>query len=195
MTSWRRDSHSGLTALEVLVATMLAAILMGALLGVLRGLKASEGALEIRSSGPAWQRQLHALLDADLANAQTYRATATEFSLTGFGGRSPDGRPTWLPGGAVYEVRATRHGAWLVRRATNPEAIEPSLGELTLAGVTEIRVGRTPTDAAADSIAASAPPVLQPGDGREEPVTDDLTIEFWGEAADEPLLRHRCRRP
>ncbi|MCA9234855.1 MAG: hypothetical protein KDA44_05265 [Planctomycetales bacterium] len=199
MNARRRD---GLTALEVLVATVLAAILIAALLGVLRGLKASERALEMRSSGPAWQRNLAALLDNDLANARTYQTTAGELILTGYGGRAGDGTATWLRGGVVYAIRATKAGPWLVRSEIAGDAsLAPATNNLTLAGVTEIRVGMTPPDAVASMAAASGQPalhdtvVLQPGDGREQPLADGLVIEFWGEESHAPLFRHRCRTP
>jgi hypothetical protein len=71
----------GMTAIEVLASTLLAALLMTALVGVLRGLKATEHVLELRSSEAGWKNSLDAALAADFANARTFTWTPNSLAL------------------------------------------------------------------------------------------------------------------
>ncbi|MCA9232788.1 MAG: hypothetical protein KDA57_19215, partial [Planctomycetales bacterium] len=105
----------GLTAVEVVAATLLASLLMVAMLGVLRGLKAQEAALEVRRPIPSWQRTLDGVLEHDLANSRTFSLTPTSLTLNGFAGRD-SGVATWQPAAITYQVLTDGERNWLVRQ-------------------------------------------------------------------------------
>jgi hypothetical protein len=189
-------NRRGITAIEVLASTILAALLMTALIGVLRGLKAHEQSLESRVKRPSGQRSLDAAIETDLKSADTYELSPERLTLRGHGGHNQDGAANWLPATVTYEVCRDRDGAWLVRREL-PTAGggPPRPANLMLTGVTEIRLSVTPVmDGAADE-----PPVLPPFDVsslnivKETPLPADLVIEFWSSNQTAPLYEHRCR--
>lgn len=186
---------SGMTAIEVLASTLLAALLMTALLGVLRGLKAQEHALELRTIDPPWKAMLDAVLAADLANARTYLSTPQSLTLQGFGGRNTAGASNWLPSTVVYSVQSDGMTSWLVRRelAAVGGAV-PQAPNLVLAGVQEIRIGVMPSDSTADLGATRTPPAAAPPVG-VTPMADGLVVELWTAASNEPLYRYRHHAP
>lgn len=178
--------HSGFSAIEMLAAAVLASLLMATLLGVLRGLKTSVQALELRSSASDWQRSFAGVLEADLRNADAYLATSTMLRLTGPCGLTSAGLPTWLPAEVTYEIRHATHGAWLVRRQANAGRLIAE--DLALAEVTEIRCGPGTADAA-HSLAAGT------NMDDAQPLPHEFVIELWGRDARAPLFRHQFRAP
>lgn len=184
MTAPRR--RPGMTAIEVLASTLLAALLMCALIGVLRGLKAQERALDLRSPKSSWQQSLDAVITRDLASAQTVEATPLSLTLRGYAGRDETGIANWLPSIIIYEVRADERRSWLVRRElATLGGDQASSANLVLAGVKEIRVGTTPTGP--QKTPAPAPPASF---SKAAPLIDGMTIEFWGDGLQLPLYKH-----
>jgi hypothetical protein len=181
-----------MTAIEVLAATLLAALLMGALIGVLRGLKAHERMLTSHAPRQAWQRSMDAVLEADLASASTYECSPQSLTLRGRGGRDENGRPTWLPAVTAYEIRATDESSWLVRRelgAPGGSALRPD--NLVMAGVTEIKVAPVIQDSPNPTRTPSTDP--KPN-AAETPLTDNLQIQFWGPDRHAPLYSCQVHR-
>lgn len=173
--------RAGMTAIEVLASTILAALLMTALLGVLRGLKAQARLLESRAPEPEWRQALDAILSADLANARTYQATPTSITLSGFGGRTPDGAATWLPATVVYAIAGDDRQTWLIRRELPTIGGEaPAAANLVLAGARQIHLG-------------SAVGELTPSSSRDLPLPDSLVLTILG--AEGPIyeLRRHAR--
>lgn len=168
----RISTRLGLTAIEVLASTVLASLLMVAVLGVLRGLRAQEAALDLRLPVESWQSTLNSVLQQDLENSRTYELRDTALILNGLGGRdSTTGAAIWQPAVIAYAVVTDGERSWLVRREA-PANGEPARQELMLAGVTEIHAGsRTAlgkhSQAALSNVTRNA-----------MPVRDGFTIEF-----------------
>jgi prepilin-type N-terminal cleavage/methylation domain-containing protein len=157
----------GMTAVEVLVASMLSALLMVAVMGTMRGLKAHERALNLRDPTASWQRSLSHVLQQDLNNARSMRITPQYFELDAIAshqeGMTGD---TWLPVVVRYELRQIEDASWLVRRETQGST---SIAQLACRGVTGLRVNQGAS--AMDIENATVRP-------REQAVVDGLTIEF-----------------
>ncbi len=171
-------SKNGFTAVEVVVSMLLASLLMVAMLGVLRGLKAQTDALKTRSPVPSWQRTLDSVLQFDLENSRTYEQTDGAIFLRGFAGRGVAG-PSWKPATIVYEVLHDGNRSWLVRRE-----LASGHRELVLADVTTLRLGLS-----VDGEEIAFPSSAQP----ETPIAKGLVIEFWGEDAGGLLYGYRFR--
>lgn len=186
----QQEPRRGLTAVEVIVSTMLASMLMVAVLGVLRGLKSQEAALDVRMPAEVWQRTLDAVLQHDLENSRSYELTARSLLLKGFGGRDVEtGSATWEPATIVYEIVEDGHRTWLARGETTtamPSGQGPR--ELVLADVSSIRAGVT------IDLGESVPTPLPSSTRREMPISDGLVLEFWS-ANGGPVYGYRFRRP
>lgn len=165
-------NRRGMTAIEVLASTLLAALLMAALLGVMRGLKAQSRALEAMAGEEPWKQSLDAALAADLASAATYLATPTSLTLEGHGGCNAQGAPNWLPSTVQYAVIEHDKKFWLIRRQATGGATLAG-DNLVLADVREIRIGGQAVDEHDQGIAVAS--AIRPA-----PVPRKWTIEFWG---------------
>ena len=179
----------GLTAVEVVVSTMLASMLMVAMLGVLRGLKAQEAALDKRMPVEVWQRTLDTVLQHDLENSRSYELSARSLILEGFAGHdSETGLATWEPAIIIYEVVEDDHRTWLVRReTTTPRGQGPR--ELVLADVSSIRAG-----VMIDSDESTPRPFPLSTQEKMMPISDGLAIEFWSTVGG-PVYGYQFRRP
>lgn len=192
----RADSPRGMTAVEVLASTILSAMLMTALIGVLRGLKAHEQTLQLRRPERLWQASLDAALEADLEHAVTYQITPQSLTLMGHGGRTESGASNWLPSQVVYEVRRNEGSQMLVRREV-PIAggAVTAADNVVLLDVADIRsilsasaddgANPQPTD-----IPTETPPTFVTVD---TPLPQELTLEFRS-ASGETIARYRHRR-
>lgn len=172
----------GITAVEVMVSTLLASLLMVAMLGVLRGLKMQAEAVDTRLPAKAWQRTLDGVLQQDLENSRTYELTETSLLLHGYASRNAvTGSATWQRSSIVYKIVSNENQSWLVRRELNSES-----RELVLKGVTALRVGMLSEDKKVIPPAAGLP---------KSPILDGLAIEFWGSNQKGPIYAYRFRRP
>lgn len=137
----RKPSYAAMTAVEVVASTILASMLMVAVIGVLRGLKAKEDALAAQAVRRPWARSLDAVLHRDLQNSYSYQSTISGIILTGYGGRTEEsGVATWLPTTIVYAVNRSDNQSWLVRREV-PQFLDSQPNqELVLSGVSALRV-------------------------------------------------------
>lgn len=182
----------GLTAVEVLVSTLLASLLMVAMLGVLGGLKAQQAALQTRTPQRSWQRLLDAVLQRDLENSRSYELTGNALILRGFAGRDlQTGNPSWKPTTVLYQILSDKNRSWLTRRELTTVGTSALAGrtELVLAAVEAIRTSQW---AQRDEAGGGLPPAArQQG---ETPIVDGLIIEFWGTDRGGPLYGYRFRR-
>jgi len=186
--------RGGITAIEVLASTLLAALLMAALIGMLRGLKAHERTLDAQAPRRSWQQSLDAALASDLQNAATYEATSQSVTLRGRGGRNQEGLATWRPTVVVYEIRQGPEMSWLFRRELPaPGGDAPRPDNLVIVEATEIRIACAASSGDAAS-AGQAPRAMSPIQlGKEAPLVDGLLIEFWGNDQREPLYSYQTR--
>jgi type II secretory pathway pseudopilin PulG len=188
----QRRTRNGMTAIEVLASTLLAALLMTALVGVLLGLKATEHALELRSSEASWKASLDAALAADFANARTFTWTPNSLALEGFGGRDAGGTPTWLPSSAAYSVEGADRSSWLVRREQAATGgASQNAANLVLQGVRQIRIRALPVNTGEIAVATPASPVITLG--VPSPLNSEVVVEFWGQ--DQLLYSYRHHAP
>jgi hypothetical protein len=112
----RQFRRSAMTLVELVAATILAALLMAAVLGVLKAVTREQRALRIHPSAEAWQAQLIRQLEWDLANSRSVTATATGFQLVGFAGRDfASGAALHCRASIEYVVQIVRGRSFLVR--------------------------------------------------------------------------------
>ena len=187
--------HRGMTAIEVLASTILSALLMTALIGVLRGLKAHEQTLEQRRPEPFWQASLAAALDADLHHAVSYQLTPETLTLTGHGGRIDSGKSTWLPSMIVYEVRRNDETHVLVRREVPIAGGAPTAADnVALMGIAEIRLEPAATNVDAGVDGRQPSQAIAPASVTvDTPIPDDFELELRSDSG-ESIFRHRHRR-
>jgi hypothetical protein len=105
-----------MTLVELLAATILAAMLMAAVLGVLKGVTREQRALRGSASPMGWQTQLIRQLEWDLTNSRTLKMTASGFRLHGFAGRDfVSGAPLHCRTRIEYAVENMRGKSFLMR--------------------------------------------------------------------------------
>lgn len=186
--------YRGMTAIEVLASTILSALLMTALIGVLRGLKAHEQTLERRRPEPFWQASLATALDADLRHAGSYQLTPETLTLTGHGDRIDSGESTWLPSMIVYEVRRNDETHVLVRREVPMAGGAPTAADnVALMGIAEICLQPAVTNVDAGLEGLPSPEIVPTSVTVDTPLPDDFVLELRS-ASGEPIFRHRHRR-
>ncbi len=142
-------TRSGMTLIELLAATVLAALVMIATLGVIRSLATARKALDEAAVCQPWKRRLAEQLRADLLQSRLLKWDAQQLRLRGYAGRHPvTGVATQRPTEIVYAVRECGTRAFLVRVETALDA--PSLGnhrsELAAEGISHIRIQRREDD-------------------------------------------------
>jgi hypothetical protein len=172
----------GMTAVEVLVASLLSALLMVAVMGTMRGLKAHERALTLRDPTESWQRSLAHVLQQDLENARTLRIAPQFIELQGVAGlASGDTENAWLPVVIRYEIRQLEAENWLVRSERHGATAR---AELVCRDVAAVRVssgqGQVNHTNALDA-------------NREQAVTDGLKVEFL-RAGSTPVFQYVFRQ-
>lgn len=121
----KRLSPSGLTLVELLAATVLATLLMGAVLGLLTSLTRNQRTI-LKSHGipDPWQTRLQELFEWDLQNSRSLQATPNGFQLEGFAGRDfSTGTPLHCPCRITYEIIDDEDRQHLIRRETQTESL------------------------------------------------------------------------
>ena len=139
----RANSHSrarGFTLIEVLVATVIGAILVVAVLGVLRNLMRKENMRQLAITSILAEQ-----LRRDFSNARYFRRTASGVEISGPVTRSDTGGFLWAQGSVAFEIRRINSAEGqtdvLTRRDSSPR--EPPIRqaeELLWLGVGAIRV-------------------------------------------------------
>lgn len=100
-----RNDQPGMTSLEVLCATVLASMLMSAVLGVVGGIAKRDQALARRSPEPDWARRVKRQLQEDFSQANRIEFERDGFFLYGPIGRDPASQAaSWLPAAVRYRV-------------------------------------------------------------------------------------------
>jgi hypothetical protein len=113
----RQQQRRGMTAIEMLAATLLASLMLASVMGVLGGLVRQQRALQSRAPAPSWHRVLSAQLLWDLQNSRAFVGSPDGVRLTGFAGRDfGTSQPTELPTAVEYFLLDSDHDRFLVRR-------------------------------------------------------------------------------
>ena len=138
MTRGRDRIRFGFTLLEVLCATLLATMLLVAVLGVVAGLAKAERTLQKSSPAPDWCDRLGSRIERDLGAASTWRPLADGFLLEGVMGSDANGATTWTEASVSYRVVGSPLGKVLVR---SEQDADPRVGarlELVVSGVSHL---------------------------------------------------------
>lgn len=174
--------RSGMTAVEVLVASLLSALLMVAVMGTMRGLKAHERALELRDATESWQRSFAHILEHDLSNAREMRVSPEFLELRGIKA-SKDGlaENVWLPVTVRYEIRKTDNQSWLVRSEKQGNSIQT---ELVCQGVTSLGASQ-----GSASLTANSTTVRE----QEQPISSGMVVYFLTTNG-QPIFQYEYRQ-
>jgi hypothetical protein len=169
---------------EVLAATLLAALLMSAVLGVLKAVTGHQKTFR-RGLQEPWHSQLCALLEWDLNNSKTVLPNADGFELRGFAGRDlVSGMALHCRTSIEYAVKKVRDESCLIRTETHLDApnLDSVRSELVLSRVEQIVLGdsasRTPKDTKAADHEDGAP------------LPEQVTIVVTGSDTHAEVFRH-----
>ncbi|NND99090.1 MAG: hypothetical protein HKN47_17370 [Pirellulaceae bacterium] len=136
-----RQRRSAFTLLELLVSSVLTALLMIALLSVLRSaLQTSRQAdnLNHRSASPLW---LAEQIERDIRNARGIQAGPNEVRLFGSLGRDKNGMPNYRPAYVGYRIGRNGLARW------ESGSVDPGRGaSLVWFGATQLRVDLASSD-------------------------------------------------
>lgn len=147
LKQYQRCVRNGLTLVELLAATVLSALLMAAVLGLLTSVTKAQTVVLREHGIPApWQQRLEEMLRWDLENSRSIRTTETGFELSGFAGRNLSTRiAIHCPCIVEYEVIAAGDRTHLIRRESHIESlnIDNSNSDLVCLDVSKITIGPT----------------------------------------------------
>ena len=169
---------------EVLAATLLAALLMSAVLGVLKAVTGHQKAFN-RGLQESWQSQLCALLEWDLCNSKTVLLTSDGFELRGFAGRDlVSGMPLHCRTSIQYTVKKNRDDSCLVRTETHLDApnLDSMRCELVLGRVERIVLGDS------GSPTLKSPKAAAPEEGT--PLPEQATVVLIASDSHNEIFRH-----
>jgi prepilin-type N-terminal cleavage/methylation domain-containing protein len=179
----------GFTLVELLAATILAALLMAAVLGVLKAVTRSERAILHTASPEAWQSRLVALLQWDLTNSRTVVTTPDGFELRGFAGRDfKSGAVLHGPTSIQYAVKTIGSRSYFVRLEAHldSQSLDNRSINLVCSPIERVTLGRaegTPMPSTPTNVAATAA-------SEESPIPDRLLLCLYGAGQEGPVLQH-----
>jgi hypothetical protein len=154
-----------MTLIELLAASVLAALLAAALVGVLQSIHRQRQAVADSLDSEVWTRRLEARLRWDLMNARQMHVRPDRMVLIGYGSRDPvTGVATHAPSEVIYSVTQAGTRTWLVRteRDLGAKGTDPTTRELLCAEIGALYAGR-PEEELHDLLRKSTgPPVLSP---------------------------------
>lgn len=181
----KQSSCSGMTIIEVLVATLLSSLMLSAVAGLLGALARQERALARKRHAPAWQTQFTQELLWDLRNARRCAVTESGVFLEGLGGRDFGSlRPTGESAEIDYLFVEAAGERWLVRRESHPadRTSHATRVDLVCRGVERLRWGGTVVHRAVTTNA------IRPGSERFMSVPERVELELATGNAAEPLF-------
>jgi len=140
-TSARHGKSYGMTALELLCATVLASLLMATTLGILA---VASKPLSQHATPPRWQRQFLEQLRWDLAHARSLAVEGEIYRLDGYGSLDPDtGAPRHQPCRIAYLLTGSGETRAIVREETMllPSGGGPPLRTTLCLGANRLELG------------------------------------------------------
>ena len=179
-----RRSRRGLTMVEVLAATLLAALLMSAVLGVLKAVTSHQKEFT-RGLPDSWRSRFCSLLEWDLQNSKTVLLNPDGFELRGLAGRDlASGIPLHCRTSIEYAVKKVRDESCLIRTEIHLEApnLDSVRRELVLSQIERIDLGINP------SSAGKAIPGKDSAEG--DPLPDQATVCLIGSDSHAEVFRH-----
>jgi Tfp pilus assembly protein PilV len=169
--------RSGLSALEVLVATTLASLMLAAVAGVLGALARQERSLRRGQALPAWQQSFADQLLWDLRNSRRMSVTNTGVWLSGYGSRDfATGCPTGRCTHVNYFLRETNGEKCLVRFELQSDSSgkRSSRNELVCCHASHLKFEETLIDQPVPAATALQPPP----DDKFVPVPNSIRLWF-----------------
>jgi hypothetical protein len=184
----RQVGRSAMTLVELLAATILAALLMAAVLGVLKAITREEKALKGNTTGENWEAQFVRQLEWDLANSRTVTVTPTGFQLVGFAGRDfASGAPLHCRTSIEYAVHNLRGGSVLVRNEAHLDS--PDLDNQSLELVCN-RIERIVLAAAEAGVRAPNAKTATGKTADDASIPDQPVITLYAMGQEKPILQH-----
>lgn len=177
----------GMTAIEVLVATMLASLMLASVAGLLGALSRQDRELRAREEVPQWHEQLTEQFLLDLRNSRRFHASRDGVWLEGFMARDfVTARATGQPAMVEYYLVEASGERWLVRREehTNEHTNISARVEIVCRGVQQIKFG----EMLVDHIAAAATGLRPPTADQLMRSPDRIPVRLYAVAAAEPFL-------
>ncbi len=169
---------------EVLAATLLAALLLSAVLGVLKAVTSHQKEFT-RGLPEVWRSPFCELLEWDLQNSKTVLLNADGFELRGFAGRDlVNGEPSHCRTSIQYAIKKARHESCLIRTETHLDApnLDSTRCELVLSQVERIDLGVNP---------ATKPKSNSGTDPNEgDPLPDQVAVALYAADSHAEVFRH-----
>jgi hypothetical protein len=169
---------------EVLAATLLAGLLMSAVLGVLKAVTAHQKEFTRGLPDPRRSR-LCSLLEWDLQNSKTVLLNPDGFELRGFAGRDlVSGTPLHCRTSIEYAVKKVRDESCLIRTEIHLDTpnLDSGRRELVLSQIERIDVGVNP------SPAGKTIPGRDPAEG--DPLPDQVSVALTASDSHAEVFRH-----
>jgi hypothetical protein len=176
-----------MTAIEVLVATMLASLMLGSVVGVLGGLARQERTLRKRAlAPPAWHAHLADQLQWDLSNSREYVASETAVTLVGFASRDfATGAATCRPTETTYYLIEAIGDRWLMRRESHRDerTNDSARIELVCRGIDRFQFGSVLVNRPSTTVTV---PKTASGSAVAMPMLERMTIQLYSRSTDAP---------
>lgn len=153
------QARFGLTLVELMAATLLAALLMGAVLGLVTSITRQQRTILAGHGIPeGWQVRLQEVLEWDLQNSRSLKSVPRGFLLEGFASRDfVTGEPIHAPSRILYEIQEVEDRRHLVRREIHTESLNL---ENSSSAVVGLDVGEILCAAPQTSSVSGAEPVV-----------------------------------
>lgn len=144
----RQRPPSGMTLVELLAATVLSTLLMGAVLGLLASITRSQRTI-LKDHGvqDLWQTRLQELLEWDLQNSRSLSPLPNGVQLDGFAGRDfSTGSPLHCPCRITYEIIEDGDRRHLIRRESHTDSLslDNATSSLVCLDIGQIVMGTSP---------------------------------------------------
>ena len=174
---------SGMTLVELLAATVLSTLLMGAVLGLLASITRSQRTI-LKDHGvqDLWQTRLQELLEWDLQNSRSLSSLPNGVQLEGFAGRDfSTGSPLHCPCRIAYEIVEDGDRKHLIRRESHTDSLilDDSTSSLVCLDIGQIVMGTSPPRS--DSTDSSNAPKGRSDGGIPEQVSVTLVSSIDGQ--------------
>jgi len=183
----KQPAHCGMTAIEVLAATMLAALMFGAVAGIMGSLLRQERELRAGDNDSQWHAPLAAELSWDLANSRQIVMARDGAILIGFAARDfATGRPTGRRAVIKYYLVDAQGQRWLLRREDHPaeHTNDSARVELVCRGIDHMQWGELTIDKTAG--AASGP--VRPPENQFTTIPESLVIRLYAADSNAPAF-------
>jgi type II secretory pathway component PulJ len=178
-----------MTLVELLAATILAALLMAAVLGVLKSVTRAQKVLARNGPTEGWQARLVNQLEWDLANSRTVVTTAEGFELGGFAGRDfASGAALHCPTSIQYAVRNLGGRSCLVRGEAHLDSLNLDNQSLELVCNQVERIVLGSADGAAPQLSSATKPQKNADDDASIP--DQPVVALYGVGQEKPVFEH-----